>query len=156
MNSWTDPQRVVGEFNPKVASLEVLQSSKRLVHPLEAWEKSAIHHLSNKYIKMDCEANQSDSRYASLRFDELEYIFSRCIGGKSAVPRSVTVIGSCAKCLELGGAVKVSANFDGRAHSTERKIHVKYHCQRSIKVKFRGRRGIGWYEYLFGYPVKSI
>ena len=47
LDSWADPQAVVGEFNPKVASLDVLSAHKRLVHPLTTWKSGGGHHMPN-------------------------------------------------------------------------------------------------------------
>ena len=61
---WDDPDSVVGEFNPKVASGMTLQKTKRLTVPLDSWKNSGVHHLPNKYIKNEREGG--DIQFASM------------------------------------------------------------------------------------------
>jgi len=138
LDSWADPQAVVGEFNPKVASLDVLSAHKRLVHPLTTWKSGGVHHLPNKYIVMEFEKKEADSKTASLRFEELDFIFSACLKKGTLAPQGVRVVGDCAKCLASRGYVKMRSDVLGPSRSSHRNLTVSFRCSIFNKVTFRG------------------
>ena len=163
--AWLNSKRVIGEFNPTVASLTVLQTRNRLAVPLKNWETAGVHHLSNKYIQAEISSNSLNTKTSSLRFDELAYIFSNCIQRNGSRPQGVHVSGDCLSCIRKTGAARVVTSFQGPAHSTKRSIRVEYQCWSKRSVKFKGykeslclrrKRACTWYEYWLSYAYPLL
>ena len=136
--SWIDPNDVQGEFNPTVASGMTLQKSKRLVIPVRTWKNSGIHHMPNKYINMEKEAD--DTQFASLHFDVLDFIFASCSDGDLPTPRRISVTGSCLACIEHGGVTYMKTEFTGPLQYADSMIIVSYACRKRTEITFPGGR----------------
>ena len=141
LHTFLNSQGVKGEFNPTIASGQAIMANYNLVHPLRNWKSGAIHHMSNKYIKLEMERNQSDV-LSSLQFNELEEVFSSCYGPAESNKSSTTVSfeGSCWACLESGHASYMSTIIEGCPFSAERKVTFKFICEESENIRFPGRQ----------------
>ena len=135
--SWIDPNDVQGEFNPTVASGMTLQKSKRLVIPVRTWKNSGIHHMPNKYINMEKEAD--DTQFASLHFDVLDFIFASCSDGYLPTPRRISVV-RCLACTEHGGVTYMKTELTRPLQYADSMIIVSYACRKRTEITFPGGR----------------
>ena len=94
--------------------------------------------MPNKYIMMEFETKEADSKTASLRFEELDFIFSACLKQGTLAPQGVRVVGDCAKCLASRGYVKMRSDVLGPSRSSHRNLTVSFRCSIFNKVTFRG------------------
>ena len=93
---WIDPSRVRGEFNPHVASSNVLvEMGKTMVVPLEHghWLDSFVAHLPDKYIKMSTQRNATPETFvpdmfSTLRVVEFQAALQTCV---SAMTNSTNI-----------------------------------------------------------------
>ena len=139
-HDFLDCKRTKGEFNPSVASGQVLMTSHKMVHPLSSWKSGGIHHMSNKYIQMELELNQTESNLASLRDSELDMAFSSCYGSKEEVNTTVTIEGSCLECLGNDEAAYMTSVVEVVAGShVERMVKFKFVCEKYESVSFPGQ-----------------
>ncbi len=126
---------VGGEFNPAIASAQVLMHSQRLVSPLRNWKQGGIHHMSNKYIGMEKANSQNlqkplkDGQFFSLQYNELDVAFSSCNGSEEEYNRTAIMIdGSCQECLRNGQSAYMLSFIYGYAFG-DRQVKFVFTCE---------------------------
>lgn len=110
-----------GEFNPYFGSARWIQPFRKIVHPVRDFERSIVHHMSNKYVK-----NQIDFENAllvPLTLAEQHAVFARCTVGMD-----------CRLCVEETGAARLSTVKE-YLHSTP---YASFECIEPSGVKFSG------------------
>jgi len=116
---WCDAKYIDGEFNPSVASWNVLKDSYTMVFDVSMYNQSGFHHMPNKYIRMvgPVEPGESEhNMFATATAVEQQAIFSRC-PNESTEHSSVTsanvnfVRDNCKNCLDQGKVVELRTNI---------------------------------------------
>mmetsp|Transcript_2410 Transcript_2410/g.7934 ORF Transcript_2410/g.7934 Transcript_2410/m.7934 type:complete len:751 (-) Transcript_2410:313-2565(-) len=108
-SAWLDPMLVKGEFNPTVAS--VRSSKFAVVYPLNDWDSGAIHHMSNKYIRMARGLKDNLGNYEQflrIKFEDMCTIFASCLNESQkcrshGTTSTIHFAGDCMQCVESKG-----------------------------------------------------
>lgn len=137
LGDFFDSSMVRGEFNPQVASSTVLMKFGRLVHPLRDWQRGGIHHMPNKYIKLESSLNHADA-FSGIKFEELNAAFASCHStSQRSVRTAIKLQGNCAQCLRKKRAVYMMLSVNGSPF-IKRKVIAKFSCVDKKKVRFPG------------------
>ena len=117
---WCDAKYIDGEFNPSVASWNILlKNSYTMVFDVSMYNQSGFHHMPNKYIRMvgPVEPGESEhNMFATATAVEQQAIFSRCLN-ESTERSSVTsanvnfVRDNCKNCLDQGKVVELRTDI---------------------------------------------
>lgn len=117
-----------GEFNPTVASGQVLMHSQKMVSPLRYWKQGGIHHMSNKYLGIEKDNNGIHAAF-SLQYDELDVAFSSCYGSEEQYNRTAVIIdGSCQGCLMNGQSAYMLSSLHGSPFG-DRQVKFTFTCE---------------------------
>ena len=111
-----------GEFQPNFATPRWMHRFRKIVHPVRDFERSVVHHMSNKYVKLPVDGE--NRLFVPLTLAEQRAVFSRC----------ASVGADCATCVGETGAARLSVVKDSM-HSTP---HASFECVGAGGVKFSG------------------
>mmetsp|Transcript_4319 Transcript_4319/g.15216 ORF Transcript_4319/g.15216 Transcript_4319/m.15216 type:complete len:362 (-) Transcript_4319:211-1296(-) len=137
LTAWYDPKNVHGEFNPAVASWNVLQKDFKVVFQLSSCDDgSGFHHMPNSYIPSPENRDLVVHRdFGQMTFQELVFIHKHCvqtIHENVTQPGTVSIQGDdCRKCLMNKKKAKLRTTMSHEipnAPSASRRIHAHFQC----------------------------
>ena len=110
-----------GEFQPNFATPRWMHRFRKIVHPVRDFERSIVHHMSNKYVKLP--VDDGNKLFVPLTLAEQHAVFARC-----------TVGIDCRKCVEETGAARLSVVKE----SAGAPVVASFECIGAERVKFSG------------------
>ena len=124
-----------GEFNPSVASWNMLQSTYKLVLPLVALRQSGFHHLPDTYVHAhdSIAVNEEFPFLAPATIAEQQAIFGECTRISNARHRALDIHthgDACYACLDEGGTVTFMSQLiqSGSQLRRHHLVNVTYSC----------------------------